>query len=115
MNKKGQKVSGSVIIIVVLICITLLIGGIFTLKATGPWWSEVTGKSSLREAQWSKQIVIEEAKAELESAELKREADVIRAKGTAEANEIIAKSLTDRKSTRLNSSHIPLSRMPSSA
>ena len=28
---------------------------------------------------------------------------------------ILAKTLADRKSTRLNSSHIPLSRMPSSA
>ena len=37
--------------------------------------------------------------------------------GAAAAKEFIAKMLDrrDRKSTRLNSSHIPLSRMPSSA
>ena len=30
-------------------------------------------------------------------------------------NRIVGQSISDRKSTRLNSSHIPLSRMPSSA
>ena len=35
--------------------------------------------------------------------------------GTAEIDKELAKSIADRKSTRLNSSHIPLSRMPSSA
>ena len=33
----------------------------------------------------------------------------------AESDQELAKAVKDRKSTRLNSSHIPLSRMPSSA
>ena len=54
------------------------------------------GKADLAEAEWSKQIAIEEARAEKESATLKKETDIIRAEGIAEANEIISKSLTDK-------------------
>ncbi len=59
------------------------------------WTKELKGKANLKEAEWSKQIAIEEARAEKESATLKKEADIIRAEGVAEANRIIAKSLTE--------------------
>lgn len=55
---------------------------------------ELSGQAELREAEWSRQIVVQEAQAELESADLKRQTDVVRANGVAEANRIIAKSLT---------------------
>jgi len=55
---------------------------------------ELSGQADLKEAEWTKQIIIEEARAELESADLKRQADIIRAEGVAEANRIIAQSLT---------------------
>jgi len=58
------------------------------------WAKEKSGEADLREAEWSKKIAIESAKAELESAKLKKEADIIRAEGIAEANRIISKSLT---------------------
>ncbi|MBU1129084.1 MAG: hypothetical protein KJ949_00445 [Nanoarchaeota archaeon] len=56
---------------------------------------ELNGKAQLREAEWNRQIAIQEAQALKESAKLKAEAEVIRAQGIAEANEIIAGSLTD--------------------
>ena len=55
---------------------------------------ELNGKADLKEAEWSRQIAVEEAKAEKESALLKKEADIIRAEGVAASNEIIAESLT---------------------
>ena len=55
----------------------------------------MSGKADLANAEWSKQIAIEEAKAELESASLKAAAEVERAKGVAEANAIIGDSLKD--------------------
>ena len=58
------------------------------------WSSEMSGKAELREAEWNKQIAIEEAKAELESSTLKAEADIIRAEGIAESNRIISETLT---------------------
>jgi len=51
------------------------------------------GEANLREQEWSKKVAIEEAKAAKESAELYAEAEVARAKGVAEANEIIGNSL----------------------
>lgn len=58
------------------------------------WSSEMSGKAELREAEWNKQIAIEEAKAELEGSTLKAEADIIRAEGIAESNRIISETLT---------------------
>lgn len=76
--------------------ILLLIGSLFILYPIwNVWSSEMSGKAQLREAEGNRQITIEEAKALKESAELKREAEVIRARGIAEANDIIAGSITE--------------------
>jgi len=85
------------------VLLVLLIGGILIITIIGcsmyifpkygVWSEELAGKAELKKAEWNKQIAIEEAKAELESATLKAKAEVERAKGVAEANEIIGKSL----------------------
>jgi len=56
---------------------------------------ELSGKAQLKEAEWNRQIAVQEAQALKESAKLKAEAEVIRADGIAQANKIIAGSLTD--------------------
>ena len=53
----------------------------------------MNGKAELAEAQWSKQIQIEEAKGRLEAAKYERETQLIQANTTAEANKIVAGSL----------------------
>ena len=58
------------------------------------WQKELRGKADLREAEWNRKIKVEEAKALYESATYTKQADSIRAVGTAIANEIIAKSIT---------------------
>lgn len=57
------------------------------------WTKGLQGKAVLREAEWSRQVKIQEAKARNESAELLAQAEVIKAKGVSEANNIMAKSL----------------------
>jgi len=57
------------------------------------WSKELAGKATLREAEWNRQVTIEEAKANLESEKLNALAEVERAKGVAEANAIIGESL----------------------
>lgn len=94
MNKKGQE--GIIAILLILAVIALIVFAFWAFPKYNVYQKELSGKAQLREAEWSRQITIEEAKAELESAELKAEADVIRARGLAEANEIIAESLTDK-------------------
>lgn len=51
------------------------------------------GEAKLREAESSRQILIQEARAKKEAALFQAEAEVERAKGVAKANEIIGKSL----------------------
>jgi len=93
MNKKGQEgmIFGIIVlVIVILVIIAFAVGPIY-----GVWSKGLRGKADLREAEWNKKIAIEEAKAELESADLKKQADIIRAQGVAEANRIISATLTD--------------------
>ena len=85
---------GTVLLFVVIGIICLIVTGMVVFPNYNVWASELSGKADLREAEWNKQIAIEESKAELESADLKRQADVIRATGIAESNAIISKSLT---------------------
>lgn len=58
------------------------------------WQREMSGKAELAEAQWNRQIQIEEAQANLESEKLNAQSEVERAKGMAEAIKIEGGSLT---------------------
>lgn len=60
--------------------------------------ARLAGEAALRESESSKKIAIEEARAKLESAQLLSQAEVERAKGVAEANQIIGESLKDNES-----------------
>lgn len=55
------------------------------------------GEATLREQEYVKKVRIEEAKADLESATLKAQAEIARAKGVAEANAIISDGLEGRE------------------
>ena len=55
------------------------------------------GEAKLKEAESSRQIVIQEAKAKLESAKMLADADTIRAQGVARSNQIIGASLKDNE------------------
>ena len=55
--------------------------------------SRLAGEAQLRRSEFEKQVLIEEARARLESAKLLNQAEIERAKGVAEANRIIGDSL----------------------
>ena len=57
------------------------------------WRSGQSGLAELRKAEQNRQIAIEEAKAKMESAKMLSEAEIVRARGVAEANKIIGDSL----------------------
>ena len=57
------------------------------------WQAALSGEALLKEAEWSRQIKIKEAMAAKEAASAYAEAEVIRAKGAAEANRIVADGL----------------------
>ena len=56
------------------------------------------GEAALREAEYSKKILVETAIAERDSAVFKAQAEVERARGVSEANKIIGDSLEDNDS-----------------
>lgn len=90
-NKKEAWVVITVIIVVAALIILMMWG----LPKYKVYARELNGKAQLREAEWNRQIAIQEAQALKESAKLKAEAEVLRAEGIAEANKIISGSITE--------------------
>jgi len=67
--------------------------GLWGCPKWGVYSSELSGKSKLAEASSSRRIAVEEAKAKLDAAKHLSDAEIERARGVAEANRIIGKSL----------------------
>ncbi len=78
--------------------IGLIILGLWGCPTYRVWQKELSGKAELKEADWNRQIAIREAEAKKESAEHLADAEIIRARGVAEANKIIGKSLKGNES-----------------
>jgi predicted Holliday junction resolvase-like endonuclease len=57
----------------------------------------LAGKAMLAKAEYSKQVLVQDAKAREESAKSLAQAEVIRAEGVAKANQIIGRSLEDNE------------------
>ena len=87
---EGEIVGSIAVIAVVAIVLMLAVTPVYNV-----WSRELSGKAELKEAEWNRQIAIEEAQARLASAELDALSEVERAKGVAEANKIIGTSLKD--------------------
>ncbi len=79
----------------VVVGLFLLVGLLWGIPNYKVYARELNGKAQLREAEWNRQIAIQEAEALKESAKLMAEAEVLRAEGIAKANEIIAGSITE--------------------
>jgi regulator of protease activity HflC (stomatin/prohibitin superfamily) len=90
----SENVGAAIIITGVIFFVMFVIGlGMWGCPQYHVWERELSGKAELHKAEWNRQILIEEAKAKKESAEQLAEAEIIRAKGVAEANKIIGESL----------------------
>lgn len=87
--KDSSKLISIVLVVVLLIAVVM-----WGLPKYRVYSRELNGKAQLKEAEWNRQIAIQEAEALKESAKLKAEAEVIRAEGIAQANAIIAGSIT---------------------
>jgi len=59
----------------------------------GPWSESRRGLAELKRSEQNRQITIEEAKAKSEAAQYIAQAEITKAKGVAEANQIMAESL----------------------
>lgn len=84
--------------VLAIVCGCLLLGtcvggGCYAMPRYHVYEQEMAGKARLAEAESSRHIAVLEAKAKLESAGQLAEAEVARARGVAQANEIIGDSL----------------------
>lgn len=94
MNDNQNLNIGAIVILVVGV-IGFIVFLFWVFPTYNVWSKEMKGKAELREAQWSRQIQIEEAQANLESEKLNAQSEIERAKGAAEAIRIEGGSLTD--------------------
>lgn len=85
----------------VRVLLGLLLGGVavalvlmFGVPVYNVWRAEMNGKAELMQAEQTRKIKIEEAKANLEAEKLNAQAEIERAKGAAEAIRIENGSLT---------------------
>lgn len=77
----------------VLALLFLALGGMWGCPVYNVWQKGLSGQARLREAEQSRQIAVEEAKALKESAQFKADAEVTRAEGVSKANAIISEGL----------------------
>lgn len=103
MNKnEGSEVDLSKVISIgigFLVALVLLIWGGCALNREYDVWAEgKAGEAELARAESNRQIKTLEARAQMESAKHLADAEVIRAKGVAEANRIIGDSLKGNES-----------------
>lgn len=67
----------------------------FGLPTYNVWAQSLGGKAELQKAEYTRQVAVLEAQAKMDSASKLAEAEVIRARGVAQANQIIGDSLRD--------------------
>ena len=96
-NQKGESnvviTFGVIAVVIVLAAIVgILMWGLPTYKV---WQKELSGKAQLKEAEWNRQIQVQEAQANLDSEILNAKSEVERAKGMAQAIEIENGQLTE--------------------
>ena len=77
----------------IIVFISLIFGASAIYAKYNLWSSALRGEAQLKEAEWSRKIVIREAEAKKDSARMLAEAEIERAKGVAKANQIIGNSL----------------------
>ena len=92
-----MDLDGKTITLGVLVCLIVIIGLMFGMPQYNVWNQSLAGKAVLKEAEYSRQVKVLEAKAKKEAAEFENEAEVTRAKGVAAANKIIGDSLRENE------------------
>lgn len=98
-NNKGSGDDAS--LVAGIFIVVFILGGIGGCMYVGPqynvWNKSMEGQAELAQADYSKQVAVQAAKAKQDSAQYEAQAEIIRAGGVAKANEIIGKSLENNE------------------
>jgi len=93
MKRERGESEVAVIVIPVLLVLLLVAGGMAGCPVYNVWAARLSGEAELAHATANRKIAVQEAEAKKEAATLLGEAEVARAHGLAEANQIVGKSL----------------------
>lgn len=78
--------------------IAVVIGfSMFIMPIWSVWNAEQIGRAELAQADYSKQVAVQIAKAKADSAQYEAQSEITRAGGVAQANKIIGESLKDNQ------------------
>ena len=88
---------GASIVVGAMLVVMLVGGGMWGCPKYNVWEQSLAGEAELARAEQNRQIKVNEAKANLDSAELNRRTTVINAKAVSEANAIIGESLKENE------------------
>lgn len=88
-----MKLTRTNIVISVLSVLGLIFSLMLGLPVYSVWRAEKTGLAEFRQAEQNRRVRVEEARAVREAAALLAEAEVERARGVAQANEIVSEGL----------------------
>ncbi|MDO4770820.1 MAG: hypothetical protein Q4A14_03160 [Porphyromonas sp.] len=91
---QNSTIGAKGVIVLVLLAIGAILVLMFGLPVYNVWRAEMNGRAELMQAEQTRKIKIEEAKANLEAEKLNAQAEIERAKGAAEAIRIENGSLT---------------------
>lgn len=83
--------------LIFFIILAVIILGMWGCPNYDVYQKTLSGEAELKKAEWNRQITVKEAEAKLNSAKLLSDADIIRAKGAAEANKILGDSLKNNE------------------
>lgn len=92
-EKNGEPKGWPIVRDSIAFMIVCIAGGMYGCPRYNVWQQGLVGEAELRHAEQSKQVAIQEAHAKLESSKLLAQAEVERAKGVAQSNQIIAEGL----------------------
>ena len=95
VNRNGEPRVGLIILTVIVGLLTIIGIGMRVMPQYRVWSQEMRGRAELARAEHSKQILMIEAQAMLEAERLNAQAEVVRAKGMAEAIAIEGGYLTE--------------------
>jgi len=93
-KEQDEPKYGNITIAIIAGILIIIAFCMYVFPQYGVWQKELSGKAQLREAEWNRQITIQEARATKESSKMLAEAEIIRAEGIAESNRIISNSIT---------------------
>jgi len=95
MNTTNTRTLAIQIIVSVLVIAGIIAGLMIGIPTYRVWQQNMAGRARLAEAEYSRQIMLIEAEMNLQAEELNALAEVARARGAAEAMEIVQEKLTD--------------------